>query len=276
MPLLPPTTRPPLTIAHRGASAYAPENTLSAIRQGVELGSDLVEVDVQRTRDGALVLVHDANLARTTDAERVLPRRSPWRVSDLTHDEILRLDAGSWFSPAYAGERIPTLDQALDLLVLADTGLQLEVKQPDLHPGIAADVATALRSRPTPRVVVQSFDPEVAHDVARLAPLVPVGLLGHPTVRRLAAVAEWAWQVNPRHRRATAAYVDAVHAAGLDCLVWTVDRPADMQRALALGVDGVITNRPDLLRRVLDGRWVATSTLMSPPPRPAPAVVGGS
>ena len=256
MPLLSTTTRPPSTIAHRGASAYAPENTLSAIRQAVELGSDLVEVDVQRTRDGALVLAHDADLTRTTDAPRVLPRRAPWRIADLTYDELLRLDAGSWFSPAYAGEPVPTLDQALDLLTLSDTGLQLEVKQPCLYPGIAADVAAALRSRPPPRVVVQSFDHDVARDIAGLAPSVPVGLLGHPPVRRLAAVAEWAWQVNPRHRRATAAYVDAIHAAGLDCLVWTVDRPADMERALALGVDGVITNRPDVLRRVLDGLLV--------------------
>lgn len=256
MPLLSTTTRPPATIAHRGASAYAPENTLSAIRQAVELGSDVVEVDVRRTRDGALVLVHDADLTRTSDAPRVLSRRAPWRIADLTYDELLRLDAGSWFSPAYAGEPIPTLDQALDLLTLSDTGLQLEVKQPCLYPGIAADVAAALRSRPTPRVVVQSFDHDVARDLAGLAPSVPVGLLGHPPVRRLAPVSEWAWQVNPRHRRATAAYVDAIHAAGLDCLVWTVDRPADMERALALGVDGVITNRPDVLRHVLERRLV--------------------
>lgn len=250
MPLLPTPTRPLATIAHRGASAAAPENTLAAIRRAAELRSDLVEVDVQRTRDGALVLVHDADLARTTDAARVLPHRAPWRVRDLTLDEIGRLDAGSWFSPQYAGEPVPTLEQALGLLATTGTGLQLEAKQPRHHPGITADVAAALRAHPLDRLAVQSFDHGAMRDFAGLAPAVPVGLLGHPPVRRLQALAGWARQVNPRHRRATPAYVDAIHAAGLECLVWTVDRPADLARVLALGVDGVITNRPDLLRSV--------------------------
>jgi len=256
MPLLPTTTRPPATIAHRGASAYAPENTLTALRQAVELHADLVEVDVQRTRDGALVLVHDVELGRTTEAARVLPRRAPWRVADLTYDEIRRLDAGSWFSPAYAGKRIPTLEQALDLLAASGTGLQLEVKKADHYPGIAAELAAVLRSRPAGGVVVQSFDHEVMRDFARLGPGIPIGLLGHPPVRRLPALADWASQVNPRHRKATASYVDAVHAAGMECLAWTVDRPTDMERVLDLGVDGVITNRPDVLRRVLTDRLV--------------------
>ena len=245
-----------LTIAHRGASAYSPENTLTAIRQAVELGADLVEVDVQRTRDGALVLAHDTELRRTTDADWVLPRRAPWRVADLTLDELRRLDAGSWFSPAYAGERVPTLADALDVLALSDTGLLLEVKRPALYPGITADVAAALRSHPVGRVVVQSFDHGAMHELAGLAPSVPVGLLGHPPVRRLPALAEWASQVNPRHRRATPAYVAAVHAVGLDCLVWTVDQQPDIRRVLDLGVDGVISNRPDVVRQALADRLV--------------------
>ena len=253
MPLLSTTTRP-TTIAHRGASGYAPENTLSAVRQAVELRSDLVEVDVQRTRDGALVLVHDTDLSRTTDAARLLPHRAPWRVADLDHDEIVRLDAGSWFSPAYAGERIPTLEQALDLLATTGSGLQLEVKQPSRYPGIAAEILGAVRARPLEPLVVQSFDHDVMRDLALLDPDLAIAVLGHPPVRRLPALSAWARQVNPHHRRATPAYVDAVHAAGLECLVWTVDRPADMERALASGVDGVITNRPDVLNRVREGR----------------------
>ena len=250
------TGRPPTTIAHRGASAYAPENTLTAIRQAVELHSDLVEVDVQRTRDGALVLVHDADLGSTTDAARVLPRRTPWRVADLTYDEVQRLDAGSWFSPAYAGKRIPTLEEALDLLVLTGTGLQLEVKKPGLYPGIARDIAAVLAARPANHVVVQSFDHDVMRELALLDTGRPIGLLGQPPLRRLPVLAAWATQVNPRHVRVTAPYVDAVHAAGMECLVWTVDRPADMERVLDLGVDGVITNRPDVLRKIVTDRLV--------------------
>ncbi|GAA2933784.1 hypothetical protein GCM10011428_59180 [Streptomyces violaceus] len=104
----------PLVIAHRGASAYAPENTLAAVDKAAELGIPWVENDVQQTRDGELVVVHDDNLRRTTDAEEVFPGRAPWKVKDFTAAEIARLDAGSWFGPAFAGARVPTLEQFVD------------------------------------------------------------------------------------------------------------------------------------------------------------------
>ena len=241
-----------LTIAHRGASAYAPENTLAALRTAVEMSCDLAEVDVQRTRDGVLVLVHDTDLRRTTG------RRTS--VSGVTYAELSRLDAGSWFSPAYAGEPVPTLDQAIDVLDGTGTGLLLEVKHPARYPGIAADVARTLQARrgylESGQCLVQSFDHGVMRDLARLQPGTPIGLLGHPPVHRLPGLATWATHVNPRHRRTTAAYVAAVHAAGLSCLAWTVDDDADLRRTLALGVDGVITNRPDVLQRVMSEQLV--------------------
>lgn len=250
------TTSQVLTIAHRGASAYAPENTLSALRTAIEMRCDLAEVDVQRTRDGVLVLVHDSELGRTTGRNR--------KVGDLTYRQLLRLDAGSWFSPVYAGERIPTLEQALDVLDGSGTGLLLEVKHPARYPGIAADISRTLRTRRgyvesavgAGQLVVQSFDHGVMREFARIEPDIPVGLLGHPPVHRLPLLGTWARQVNPRHRRATAAYVAAVHAAGMYCHVWTVDSDPDIQRALSLGVDGVITNRPDALQRVMSEQLV--------------------
>ena len=252
------------TIAHRGASAHAPENTLAAVRAAIDLGCDLVEVDVQRTRDGVLVLMHDVEVTRTTDAPPVLSGRAPWRVGDLSYGELLRLDAGAWFSPAHAGERVPTLSQVIDLLSDSDTGLLLEVKQPGRYPGIARDLAADLRARrgyvesatAAGRLVVQSFDHDVMRTFAGLEPTIPVGLLGRPPLRRLPALAEWADYVNPRHRRTTATYVDAIHAEGMQCLVWTPDSVADLHRALSLGVDGVITNRPDVLLGMLEQRLV--------------------
>lgn len=239
-----------LTVAHRGASAYAPENTLAAVRIAVDSGCDLVEVDVQRTGDGALVLLHDTDLARTAGVAR--------SVADLTLAELQRLDVGAWFSPAYAGERVPTLDELLDLLEPSRTGLLLEIKRPDLHPGIAVDVARVLRDRALPldRVIVQSFDHRVMRQFHRYAPELTVGLLGHPPVRRLRDLARWAAYVNPRHRRASSPYVAAIHAAGMRSMVWTVDKDADLHRALALGVDGVISNRPDALQQILEERLV--------------------
>jgi len=239
-----------LTVAHRGSSAYAPENTLPAVQVAIDSGCDLVEVDVQRTRDGALVLVHDTDLERTTGRRLA--------VADVTLEELRRLDAGAWFSSVYAGTRVPTLDELLDLLDGSGTGLLLEIKRPDLYPGIAVDVARLLRARRTPldQVVVQSFDHHVMRQFSRYSPEFTVGLLGHPPVRRLRELARWAAYVNPHHRRATCGYVAAVQAAGMRSMVWTADKPADLQRALSLGVNGVISNRPDALQRILEERLI--------------------
>jgi glycerophosphoryl diester phosphodiesterase len=236
-------------VAHRGASAYHPENTIAAIEAGVVMGASHVEIDVQRTRDGALVVIHDTTLGRTTDADRLLPHRWPWRVGDLTLDEIRRLDAGD-------GERVPLLGEVIDVVRRTGTGLLLEVKAPHLYPGIDRDLAAELTSIPGAEqdLVVQSFDHGVMRSFKELVPSVPVGLLGTPPRRWLRHHAEWADQVNPRHRTAGRGYVDAVHAAGLRCQVWTVNELADMRRVIAMGVDGIITNRPDVLRQALVAR----------------------
>lgn len=251
-----------LNIAHRGASSEVAENTLAAVRRAVELGADMVEIDVRRSKDGALVLMHDATLTRTTDVRRVFPRRAPWRVCDFTSDELRRLDAGSWKSPAYAGEPVATLDEVLDVIGPSRTGLLLELKDPELYPGIVGDVVGQLRDLAPlvestlagGRLVVQSFSFAAMKEHKTLAPSVPVGLLGAPSRANLLALGTWADQVNPSHLAVDEGYVDHVHRAGMRCLVWTVDRPAAMRRALRVGVDGVITNRPDALGRILADR----------------------
>ena len=255
-----PQTAPP-TIAHRGDIAIAPENTLAAVRVAIDDGATAVEVDVHRTRDGALVVVHDCTLARTTDVERQLPGRGPWRIADLTYDEIVRLDAGGWHDPAYAGQRVPLLCEVLELVGGTGTGLLLELKKPELYPGVETDLAAELRAVPgflnvalwDRRLVVQSFDHGAMARLKQGAADIPVGLLGALPRRRLEQAATWADQVNPRHRGLTASYVTAVQDAGLSCHAWTVDRPSDMARVVGLGVDGVITNRPELLRTLLVG-----------------------
>ena len=251
-----------LNVAHRGASAAAPENTLAAFREGIEMNSDLIETDVQRSKDGELVLMHDTTLARTTDVERVFPDRAPWKVSDFTYAEMQKLDAGSWKSAEYAGEPIPTLAQAIETIRPSRSGFLLEIKAPELYPGIEADVAEEMRTFPgyvesavaADRLVIQSFSFDSMRRFATLEPDVPVGLLGTPPADQLPALAEFADQVNPHHKSVDASYVAAVHAAGMACLVWTVDAPADMNRAVDLGVDGVITNKPDVLEQVLRER----------------------
>jgi glycerophosphoryl diester phosphodiesterase len=243
-----------LTIAHRGSSADAPENTLAAVRRAVLDGADLVEVDVQRTRDGALVLLHDTTLHRTTDARARFPDRSPWRVEQFTLDELRRLDAGGWWSPSHAGERIPTLDELLDALRGTGVGVQLELKAPAAHPGVVKDLAAFLDDQPPgTSVVVQSFDFAAMKELKTRVPAIPVGLLGRPARANLPALATWADQVNPSHRAVDRDYVRRLHDLGLECRVWTVDRSLAMRRAVRLGVDGVITNRPAAFGRLMSG-----------------------
>ncbi len=246
-------------IAHRGASDEAPENTLSAVRAAVARDADRVEVDVQRTKDGALVLMHDTTLARTTDVRRAFPRRAPWLVKDLTLAEVKRLDAGSWLSPAHCGERVPTLQEVIDVLRPTRTGLLIELKATALHPGLSSDVAQALTAIPgyiaetvdAHRLTVQSFDHEAALIHKHLVPEVPVGALGAPSVPELGAYAAWAAEINPLHRIIDRRYIDVVHRHGMRCNVWTVNRAAHMRRAIEFGVDGVITNRPRELRELV-------------------------
>ncbi len=251
------TTDRALNIAHRGASAEVAENTLAALRRAIAHDVDLVEIDVQRTRDGALVLLHDSTLVRTTNVCEVFPDRAPWRVGDLTYDEIRRLDAGGWKSDDFTGEHVPTLDEAVDVVRHSRAGLLVELKAPSRYPGIAAEVGEALRSAgflgeaAHGRLVVQSFDVETAHTFKDLEPSVPVGVLGAPSRAALPGIATWADQVNPSHLSVEESYVDLVHRLGMKCLVWTVNREPAMRRALKIGVDGVITNRPRALGRVL-------------------------
>ncbi|MQA94006.1 MAG: glycerophosphodiester phosphodiesterase [Streptosporangiales bacterium] len=246
----------PAVIAHRGASAYTPENTMAAFERAREMDADVVETDVQRSKDGVLVLLHDTTLDRTTDVERRYPDRAPWNVRDFTYAEIRKLDAGSWRGERFEDERIPTLNRLLAELTGSGMGLRLEVKSPELYPGIGEDVRDAFQARPywlvPGRLVVQSFDWEFMRDFTRLLPSVPAGLLGTPDSDELADLAEYADEVNPKHTTVDGDYVDRVHKLGMDCHLWTVDEEEDIERALDLGTDGIISNRPDVAREVLD------------------------
>ncbi|MEU6350506.1 glycerophosphodiester phosphodiesterase family protein [Streptomyces sp. NPDC047072] len=250
-------------IAHRGASAHAPENTLPAVDKAAALGIDWVENDVQRTRDGTLVVLHDDNLRRTTDVEEVYPRRAPWKVRDFTAAEIARLDAGSWFGKAFRGTRVPTLKQYLDRVDLHHQKLLLEIKNPELYPGIEKQTLKLLANESwldqghRDRLVVQSFSAAALRTVHELKPAVRTGFLGTPSVARLPGYAAFVDQINPSYGSISTAYVSAVHAftgphgRPLEVFTWTVDT-ADTARLVAgYGVDGVITNRPDTVRAAL-------------------------
>ncbi|MER5750973.1 glycerophosphodiester phosphodiesterase family protein [Streptomyces sp. NPDC002088] len=256
----------PSVIAHRGASAYAPENTLAAIDKAAQLGIGWVENDVQRTKDGELVVIHDDSLRRTTNVEKVFPGRSPWKVKDFTAAQIARLDAGSWFGPAYTGARVPTLKQYMRRVEHNHQNLLLEIKNPELYPGIEQQTLKLLgnegwldRQHLARRLIVQSFSADSVRIVHDLKPGVRTGFLGSPSLADLPAYAKFADQINPSYGSLSRTYVSVVHAftgphgKPMAVAAWTVNDAATARTVAAYGVDGVITNKPDVVRRALSG-----------------------
>ncbi|MDR3082539.1 MAG: glycerophosphodiester phosphodiesterase [Streptomyces sp.] len=254
----------PVIVAHRGASAYAPENTLAAIDRAAAMGFGWVENDVQRTKDGRLVVIHDDTLDRTTDVKRLFPHRAPWRVKDFTAEEIARLDAGSWFGTRYSGTRVPTLRQYMERVSHNHQNLVLEIKSPKLYPGIERETLELLADEGwldprhlRNRLIVQSFSAASLRKVHDLRPGVRTAFLGTPRVAELPAYARFADQVNSPYTKLSAGYVSALHAVNgphdnpLKVFTWTVNSASDARRMVGLHADGILTNAPDVVRKAV-------------------------
>lgn len=235
-----------LGVAHRGASREAPENTLTAFGLALDAGAAAIECDVQRTRDGRLVVIHDQTVDRTTDG------RGP--VGALAFEDLRRLDAGRWFGPAFAGERVPSLDEVLDL-VRGRAFVLLEIKHgPVFYEGIERQVADALRRRGMAEAaLVMSFDHPAVRTMRAEAPEIATAIVydARPVDAAAAARAAAADALCPRWTLLTAGAVAEAHEAGLGVFPWTIDEEEPMRRCLAWGVDGVTSNDARLLARVV-------------------------
>lgn len=224
------------SIAHRGASALAPENTLASFEKAIELGFDYIELDVRLSKDKQLVVIHDANVMRTTDGEGL--------IEDLTVKEIKKLDAGSWFSPAYAGERIPLLNEILKE-VSGKTGIIIEMKSPENQPGMTEILANMLHSfKPDNEIKVQSFHINEIKKFHQLAPEIPAGLLlsKHLDLFHLASYREFASFLSVHHLLLSKSFINQAELFGYEIYSWTISKQyqfADMQR---LGVHGIISD----------------------------------
>ncbi|MET0425163.1 MAG: glycerophosphodiester phosphodiesterase family protein [Actinoplanes sp.] len=227
-------------VAHRGYSAVAPENTLPAFAAAVLGGATHVEFDVRTTVDGVPVVIHDRTLERTTTGAG--------HVWDAAYPEIAVLDAGSWFSPAYAGTRVPTLAETLDLLAPAGPQLLLEIKPPATLEQVKAIVELVAERELLDRTIVQSFDPEVVRLVREAAPDVRRGLLRMrfeadtvELVRELGVVC-----CNPSvadvlgDPETVAVLIDA----GVEVMPWTANDLAEWPDLVVAGVAGLITDHP--------------------------------
>ncbi|MFF4214200.1 glycerophosphodiester phosphodiesterase [Streptomyces sp. NPDC001796] len=254
----------PVVIAHRGASAYAPENTLAAVDKAAAMGFSWVENDVQRTRDGRLVVLHDATLERTTDVKQLFPGRSPWRVKDFTAAEIALLDAGSWFGPQYAGARVPTLRQYMERVSQHHQNLLLEIKNPELYPGLERQILKLLGNEGwldadhlRNRLIVQSFSADSVRMVHDLRPGITTAYLGTPPATELPLYSRFADQINSTQTKLSTRYVAAVHALKgphdrpMKVFAWNVDTAEAARRVSGFGVDGIITNAPDVVQAVI-------------------------
>jgi glycerophosphoryl diester phosphodiesterase len=238
--------RRPAVIAHRGASADAPENTMAAFALAVKAGADAIELDAQLTADDELVVFHDATLSRTTDGRG--------RIADKTLAELADLDAGGYFGASYRGERIPHLVDVLDTFG-AERPFNIHVKSyPGSRPGLVASICELIRHLGAQRrVFLSSFSPTDLSQAAKMIPEVP---------RWLLAPRGWlgAWArsfgfsfgdyaaLNPHYSDVSPQQVLRVHRLSRRLNAWTVNTPSEIVRLAAWGVDGILTDdlRPAL------------------------------
>ena len=231
----------PRIVAHRGASGTAPENTLAALWRAHACGARWVEVDVQRTADGVLILVHDDTWERTAGVATAIAA-TPWA-------EVARFDVGRWFAAQFAGEPVPTLAAALQL---ARDGVcfDLEIKSPQNHPGLASEVVAAVRAAGVgDRVLLSCFDAGIVEEVASTTTEITVAYLAHAVhARRHPRIGNYVFH----HSAVTAnpEAMQALRAAGARVWAYTVDEPRLAAAVAAAGADALISNYPERLLAV--------------------------
>jgi glycerophosphoryl diester phosphodiesterase len=276
--------RKPWNVGHRGASAYAPENTVPAFTLAADQGATFVEFDLQLTKDREIVCLHDLSLERTTDVEEIFPDRfrppsgsntaRRWMLEDFTLAEVRRLDAGAWFDPKFRGTRIPTFAETIDA-VRGKTGLFIELKSPERYEGIERLILQTLEAKglarpgadPNTPVLLQSFNAPSLQKLAALGTKLPIHFLvaardAAPwmTDEGFTKLAAFATGISPE-KSIVVAYADPIARArkkGFLITPYTFrasavtgfpDVRAEMAHFLKLGIDGVITDNPDQMPR---------------------------
>lgn len=217
------------------------------MRRALELGADWIELDVRLTADGVPVVLHDATVDRTTDGHG--------SVAALTLAALRQLDAGEWFGPEFAGERLPTLEEVLAFAAGVGLGVMVELKDPANQPGLVARAVAVIQQvaadHPRLECLAQSFEWGCLDQVRKLAPALPLAALvgGYPPWNRWPAVEavtlHWAAVlVQP-------GLIAAARGQGKDVYIYTVNRPSVLRRLASLGVNGLVTDAPGVARRVL-------------------------
>lgn len=237
-----------LIIAHRGASAHAPENTLPSFAAALKTKCDLIELDYYHSADKVPVVFHDKELDRTSDAPAVLGK-TKLKPEDVTLADLQKLDAGKWFKPEFAGAKVPTLDEALNVIQAGGMTL-IERKAGDASTIVKMLDDKKLRGN----VVVQAFDWKYIADCHRLAPDLVLGCLGSKELdakkiaeAKKAGAAAIGWKESDLN----AENIAAVHAAGMKCWAYTVNDRRRGKQLIDAGIDGLITDDPAYMKGLL-------------------------
>jgi glycerophosphoryl diester phosphodiesterase len=253
-----------LNIGHRGASGYAPEHTIPAYDLALKQGADYIEIDLQMTKDGVLVALHDDTLDRTADAPEGVPKRfCSGPVIKRTLEQIKMCDVGSWFGPEYAGEQIPTLEEIFQRYGTS-VNYYIETKNPEAAPGMEEELLRLMEvykliepAEDNWQVLIQSFSAEslmTIHEMNEDLPLIQLfsSTETSKTIRdQLDLVSTYAVGIGPSMTDVDAALVEAAHALCLDVHPYTVNEKDDMRALIDLGVAGMFTNFPDRLEKLL-------------------------
>jgi glycerophosphoryl diester phosphodiesterase len=225
---------------------------MAAFRRAVELGASFIETDLQLTRDARVIAIHDLTLDRTTNGKGPVHLKS--------REEIRALDAGAWFGSgaggSFAGERVPTLEEILQFAKERDAIFYLEIKSGGSWGVEHAVVAALQESGETQRVMILSFDPATLEAVHQQNSALMTGYLcEHPSSDLVdRAMRVGARQLAPRGDLITSALVDQAHLEGLQVVAWTINDPEQMRRLISAGVDGIMTDYPDRLVEVSQGK----------------------
>ncbi|MFS0879225.1 glycerophosphodiester phosphodiesterase [Metabacillus niabensis] len=231
-----------LVVAHRGAAGYAPENTMAAFRKAVELKADFIELDIQMSKDGELVVIHDPTVDRTTNGVG--------EIRNLTYNEIKQLDAGKWFHKNFSGEKVPTLQEVLTEFS-GKISFLIEIKNPNLYPEIVEKLTNILSEKQqTNDIIVQSFDFELLEKVHQQLPTLKLGLLVKYRIHGISNVQLKDWSklvqyINPNKALITKNLVKRIHSYKMRVMPYTVRDKKSIKGLLDSKIDGVITDFPD-------------------------------
>ena len=243
-----------LIIAHRGANKYAPQNTLPAFKRAYELGCDGFETDVHITKDGKIVICHNYTIDETSTGKG--------KVADMTLDELKSYDFGSYFSKKFEGTEIPTLDEFLSFVETTDISvLNIEIKSPkESETAIVKETIKAVKEHDLfDKLLISSFDPKLLIEAKMIDSKCKTGFLYSP---KSPTLVKMIWRqlrytksigcdaVHPHYSFVNKAFVENAHKMGIKVNPWTVDYPFVIDKLLKIGVDGIITDLPDVVGKM--------------------------